>query len=101
MNISLPVCRFALALLASPFAISAWVAPVSPSGASCVRPIVQVAANKSDQTARRQQSAPTHCAEVYRYWSTRHKKCMDARDKPSVPGRKGAEPGCMRGKAGC
>ena len=112
MNIPPPVCRLARALITSHFAVSNFVAPVSPSSVSRESPMVGVTANKSEQTARREQSAPTHCAEVYRYWSAKNKKCMDARDKPSaippgmspkywVPGRKGAEPGCMRGKAGC
>jgi hypothetical protein len=112
MNITVPGCGFAIALLASPFASSAFVAPVPPNGVSSVSPIERVAARKSDQTARRQQSAPTYCAEVFMYWSAKDQKCIDARNKPSerppdvppeywVPGTKGGAPACMRGKAGC
>jgi hypothetical protein len=105
-----PIC-FASALIASPFSTIAFVAPVSPSGVPSVSPIVQVAA--SDRTTKRGKSAPGYCAEVYMYWSTKDRKCMDARNKPSserppdvppeywVPGTKGGAPACMRGKAGC
>ena len=113
MSTPVPVRALALALMASPLAISAFAGAVLPNGVSPASDIVQLAAKKSRNSARQQHSAPGTCTGIYMYWSTKERRCMDARDKPMArppgvspeepwfPGSKGGEPACMRGKAGC
>ena len=113
MNTPGPIWTFLLALIAWSLTAAAFLAPVSPSGGVPQESaVVQVAAKKSGDPSGQHQSAANPCTETYMYWSTKDRKCRDARNKRSapppgvapqywLPGSKGGEPACFRGKAGC